>query len=66
MKTELSVIEVARMAECHPNTVRRYTRIGAIQASRDINNFRRYDLAEALKLKKLLNERVTEELVFQG
>ena len=64
--SELSVAEVARVADCHPNTVRRYTERGWIRASRDINNFRRYELAETLKLKELLNTRVSEELMVQS
>jgi DNA-binding transcriptional MerR regulator len=54
---DLSVAGVAKVAECHRNTVLRYTAKGVIKASRDLNNFRRYELAEALKLKALLNTR---------
>ena len=65
MKTnDLRVVEVARVAECHVNTVRRYHEKGVIAASRDHNGHRRFDLSEALKLKKLLNTRVSENTQF--
>ncbi len=65
-KNDLSVAGAAKVAECHRNTVLRYTAKGVIKASRDLNNFRRYELAEALKLKELLNARVDEELMVQS
>ena len=55
--TELTVSQVAKIAGCHSNTVLNYERKGYIQALRDSNNFRRYPLAEALKLKEILNIR---------
>jgi len=55
---DLLVQEVARIADCHRNTVLRYEQRGFITASRDLNGFRRYSLEEALKLKELLERRV--------
>ena len=54
---ELSVAEVARVASCHPNTVRRHEKRGLIHASRDICNFRWFTLQDALKLRDTLNYR---------
>jgi DNA-binding transcriptional MerR regulator len=62
-KGDLSVASVARVAECHRNTVLRYTEKGLIRASRDANGFRWYELSEALKLRNLLNKRVDERRV---
>jgi DNA-binding transcriptional MerR regulator len=55
---DLYPAHVAAIADCHPNTVKRYERRGVIRSKRDVNNFRRYPLSEALKLKKLLAKRV--------
>ena len=55
--TELTTSQVAKIAGCHFNTVLNYERKGYIQALRDNNNFRRYPLSEALKLKEILNIR---------
>jgi DNA-binding transcriptional MerR regulator len=57
-KESLYPAQVAAIAECHPNTVKRYERRGVIRSKRDVNNFRRYSMQEALKLKKLLAKRV--------
>jgi len=53
----LTISEVAKIAMCHVNTVRNYERKGHIAVFRDQNNFRRYTLKEALKLKDLLSQR---------
>lgn len=58
MKEELTVSQVADICNCHFNTVKNYTNRGYIQALRDNNNFRRYSLAEALKLKEILEIRM--------
>jgi DNA-binding transcriptional MerR regulator len=62
-KSGLSVAGVAKVAECHRNTVLRYTERGLIRASRYLNGFRWYELSEALKLRELLNARVDERLM---
>jgi len=55
--TDLTVSQVAKIAGCHINTVLNYEQRGYIQALRDHNNFRRYSLGEALKLKEILSIR---------
>lgn len=57
---ELTVSQVANICNCHFNTVKNYTNHGFIQATRDNNNFRRYSLQEALKLKEILSIRKRE------
>lgn len=54
---ELFISEVAAVAECHTNTVRRYEKKGLIKAKRDLNGYRRFPVEEANKLKKLLDRR---------
>ena len=51
----LTVAQVARLAGCHDHTVRAYERKGHISAYRDFNNFRRFTLQEAMKLKEILS-----------
>ena len=58
---KLSVCQVARIAGCHVNSVRNYTRKGLIQAMRDLNGFRKYDAKEAFRLRELLKTRVRAE-----
>ena len=55
--TDLTINQVAKICNCHINTVKNYTDRGYIQATRDSNNFRRYSLSEALKLKEILTIR---------
>ncbi len=55
--TDLTISQVAKICNCHINTVKNYTDRIYIQATRDNNNFRRYSLAEALKLKEILSIR---------
>ena len=55
--TDLTINQVAEICDCHINTVKNYTEKGYIQALRDTNNFRRYSLADALRLKEILNLR---------
>ena len=57
MKNDLTVEQVAGIAGCHRNTVLRYERDGYITPVRDHNNFRRYTLQQALKLKKIFEIR---------
>ena len=56
-KEELLTAQVAKIAGCHPNTVKRYEKRGMIKAKRDRNGFRRFPVEEANKLKKLLGQR---------
>lgn len=57
----LRVCNVAKVANCHVNTVRAYERKGYIKAMRDNNNFRWFSLQEAIKLKKILSMRRASE-----
>jgi len=54
---DLTVSQVASIAGCHFNTVKNYSERGVIQEMRDANNFRRYSMEDALKLKKIINFR---------
>lgn len=54
---DLNVAQTAAVAGCHRNTVLLYERRGLIQSARNRNNFRRFPLSEALKLKNLLESR---------
>ena len=53
----LKISDVAKIADCHVNTVKNYEQRGYIKSLRDNNNFRRYSQQDALKLKKILNIR---------
>jgi len=53
----LRVADVARIAGCHILTVKNYEKRGYIKPERDVNNHRRYALADALKLKEILSIR---------
>ena len=53
----LMISGVARIADCHINTVRNYEKRGYIKSVRDNNNFRRYSRQDAIKLKEILNIR---------
>ena len=57
MEANLTVDQVAKVAGCHRNTVLKYEREGYIAPLRDNNNFRRYTLQQALKLKKIFEIR---------
>ncbi|BEQ13125.1 MerR family transcriptional regulator [Desulfoferula mesophila] len=61
MEHDLTVQDVAREANCHPNTVRRYEQRGLIEAMRDINGYRRFSRDQVERLKELLEMRVTTE-----
>ncbi|MBW1613806.1 MAG: MerR family DNA-binding transcriptional regulator [Deltaproteobacteria bacterium] len=54
-EANLTISQVAKVAGCHPNTVLNYEQRGYIQPMRDNNNFRRYPLADALRLKEILS-----------
>lgn len=56
-KTNLTVEQVANIAGCHRNTVLNYEKHGYLTPLRDHNNFRRYTLQQAKKLKSLLEIR---------
>jgi DNA-binding transcriptional MerR regulator len=56
-KFNLTVKEVAEIVGCHRNTLLRYEKDGYVSPMRDNNNYRRYSLQQALKLKKILNLR---------
>ena len=49
--------QVARIANCHNNTVLKYEREGYISSMRDNNGFRRFTKQDALKLKSILEIR---------
>ena len=53
----LTISDVAKIANCHINTVKNYEERGYIKPSRDNNNFRRYSQQDAKKLKEILNIR---------
>ena len=57
MERNLRVADVAKIAGCHILTVKNYERRGYIKPERDVNNHRRYALADALKLKEILEIR---------
>jgi DNA-binding transcriptional MerR regulator len=53
----LNVAQVAKIANCHRNTVLHYERRGFIRSRRDANNFRRFRREDALRLKQILKIR---------
>jgi len=59
-KRNLKISDMARIADCHINTVRNYEKRGYIKSARDNNNFRRYSQQDAIKLKEILNIRRSE------
>lgn len=63
---DLLVNQVADIAGCHPNSVRRYERRGLVRAHRDLNGYRRFTLQEALKLKAKLSWRSNETRIERG
>ncbi len=54
----LFVAQVAEIAGCHPNTVRRYENRGVLCPKRDMNGYRRYTIKQALELKNALAKRI--------
>ena len=57
MEANLTVDQVVKVVGCHRNTVLNYEKEGYIAPMRDHNNFRRYTLQQALKLKKIFEIR---------
>lgn len=55
---DLFVAQVAEIAGCHPNTVRRYESRGVISPKRDMNGYRRYTVKQALALKNTIAKRI--------
>lgn len=55
--TNLKVVDVARLAGCHRNTVLAYEAKGIIQSYRTINGHRRFTIDDAQKLKLILATR---------
>ena len=55
--TNLRVADVARIASCHPNTVRNYAEKGFLNPVQDVNGFFRFTEQDANKLKGLLSAR---------
>ncbi len=51
--------ETADLARCHRNTVRNYARRGIIGCYRNVNGYRRFPLEEVLKLKAILEARIS-------
>jgi DNA-binding transcriptional MerR regulator len=62
--TRLTVDQVAQIAGCHRSTVLRYERKGIIRSLRDIRNYRRFALNDALRLKETL-ETLTSAVALQ-
>ena len=58
---ELTICQVAKIADCHINTVKNYEKRGYIHPLRNNNNHRRYSLQEALKVKEILSTRTRGE-----
>jgi len=56
-KYQLTVNEVAKIVGCHRNTLLRYEKDGYVSPMRDNNNYRRYSLHQALKLKEIIEVR---------
>ena len=54
----LTISDVSKIAGCHRNTVLNYENRGYIFSMRDTNNFRRYTLEQAIKLKEILSIRM--------
>jgi DNA-binding transcriptional MerR regulator len=53
----LNVSGVAKIANCHRNTVLKYEKKGLIRSRRNVNNFRRFSRSDAEKLKRILEIR---------
>jgi len=55
MQANLKVTDIARIAQCHRNTVLNYERKGVIQSQRTVNGHRRFSVDDALRLKRILS-----------
>ncbi len=51
MRTQFFIGEAANFIPCHPNTLRRLDKLGAIKAKRNFLGYRVFDLQDLLKLK---------------
>lgn len=51
MNDRLTVSQVAKFLSCHPETIRRLNRQGAIKAKRDYRGYRIFNKEDILKLK---------------
>jgi DNA-binding transcriptional MerR regulator len=49
---KMTIAKAAKIAGCHPETLRRLERRGLLKAKRDYRGFRIFDLNDLLKLKK--------------
>lgn len=56
-EANLTISQVANIVGVHRNTVLNYETKGYVEPMRDNNNFRRYSLQEALKLKRIVELR---------
>ena len=59
---DLRAADVAKIANCHRNTVISYSNRGIISTFRDSNGFRWYSLQDALKLSEILHHREPDKL----
>jgi DNA-binding transcriptional MerR regulator len=49
---KITVSKAAEKLGCHPETVRRLERRGILKAKRDYRNFRVFDLADVMRIKR--------------
>lgn len=56
-EAQLTPAQVGKIAGCHASTVKNYESRGYIEGFRDSNNFRRYTIGEANKLREILQVR---------
>ncbi len=61
MEKDLRVSQVAGICGCHIKTVINHEKRGTIQAERDVYNYRRFSMSDALKLKRILSARWPSE-----
>ena len=54
---DLLIADVAKIAGCHPNTVRNYVKKGVLNPSKDVNGFARFSVQDAQRLRTLLSAR---------
>jgi len=57
MFTNLTVNDVAEICGVHRNTILNYEKRGYLNPKRDLNNYRRFHLQDAKRLRKLLRTR---------
>ena len=61
-QADFTAAQVAKIAGCHRNTVVNYTLRGVITSMRDSNGYRRYTMADALRLREILSHREPDTL----